>query len=75
MLEEYYRVVCKVIEVLVKYKLFLCFKKCEFDKQWIKYSGFVILGNQVVIDFIKIAEVWYWPTLKNCRVTSFLRLY
>lgn len=57
MLEEYYKVVCKVIGVLVKHKLFLCPKKCEFDKQWIKYLGLVILENQVVIDFIKIAEV------------------
>jgi len=33
MLGKHYRVVCKVIEVLVKYKLFLCLKKYEFDKQ------------------------------------------
>jgi len=31
-LEEHYWAVCNVIEVLTKYKLFLYFKKCEFDE-------------------------------------------
>jgi len=30
-LEEHYKTVCRVIEVLNKYKLFLYPKKCKFD--------------------------------------------
>ena len=31
-LEEYYKVVWRVLEVLAKYKLTLCSEKCKFDK-------------------------------------------
>jgi len=31
-LEEYYKAVWKVLEVLSKYKLSLCPEKCKFDK-------------------------------------------
>lgn len=56
-LEEYYRAICKVIEVLAKHKLFSCLKKYEFGQQWIKYLDLVILEDQVEIDPIKIAKV------------------
>jgi len=36
-LEEHYKTVCKVLEVLAKHKLFLFFKKYEFDKLYIEY--------------------------------------
>ena len=45
-LEDYYKavhkVLCKILKVLVKYKLFLYPKKCEFNKYQIKYLEFVI---------------------------------
>ena len=31
-LKEYHKVVQRVLEILAKYKLFLCLEKCEFDK-------------------------------------------
>ena len=40
-LEKYYKVVCRVLEVLAKYKLFLFFKKYEFDKLYIEYLGLI----------------------------------
>ena len=45
------------MKVLAKHKLFLHSKKCEFDKQQIKYLDLVILKNQVDINSIKIARV------------------
>ena len=42
------------MEVLAKYKLFLCPEKCEFDK----YLGLVILEDQVKINLMKIARFY-----------------
>ena len=43
-LKEHHQAVCKVIEILVKYKLFL-YSKCEFDKQWIEHLGLIVLED------------------------------
>lgn len=64
-LEKYYRTIYRIIEVLAKHKLFLHSKKCEFDKQQIKYLGLVILKDQVKINSIKVARVHDWPTLQS----------
>jgi len=32
-LEEYYKIVSRVLKILAKYKLFLYSEKCEFNKQ------------------------------------------
>lgn len=53
--------------IITKHKLFLHPEKCKFDEWWIKYLGLVILEDQVKIDFIKIARIQNWPTLKNCN--------
>jgi len=50
-------VICRVIKVPAKYKLFLYSKKYEFDKLQIKYLDWVILEDQVEINFVKVAEV------------------
>ena len=47
-LKEYYKVVYRVLKVLVKYKLLLCFKKYEFNKLHIKYLDLVIFEDQVI---------------------------
>ena len=62
-LKEYYKVVCKVLEVLVKYKLFFCLEKCKFDKSYIKYLDLVISKDQVKIDSVKVARVCNWLIL------------
>ena len=53
------------MKVLAKYKLFLHSKKCEFDKQQIKYLSLVILEDQVKINPMKVAKVHNWPTLQS----------
>jgi len=35
-LEEYYWTVWRILKVLAKHKLFLCSRKCKFDKQQIE---------------------------------------
>jgi len=64
-LEEYYRAVCRVMEVLAKHKLFLCLEKCEFNRQQIECINLVISENQVKMNSVKIARVCDWPTLQN----------
>lgn len=56
-LEEYHKVVQRVLEVLTKYKLSIHPEKCEFDKQWIEYLGLIISQDQVKMDPIKMARV------------------
>ena len=46
-----------ILEVLAKYKLFLCPKKYKFNKLYIEYLDLVISGNQVKMDSIKVASV------------------
>jgi len=49
-LEEHYKVICRVLEVLAEHNLFLHSKKCKFDRPCIEYIGLVISGNQVIVD-------------------------
>jgi len=63
--EEHERVVWRVLEILVKHKLFLCLEKCEFHWKQIEYLGLVILENKVAIDPVKVAGVREWPTPEN----------
>ena len=56
-LEEHYKAVQRVLKVLAKYKLSFCYKKCEFNKEQIKYLGLVISQYQVKINLIKVARV------------------
>jgi len=58
--------VYKVLKDLARHKLFLHPKKCEFEKQQIKYLELVILEDQVVIDLIKVASICDWPTPYSC---------
>ena len=41
-LEEHYKAVCRVLEVLAEYKLFLCLEKYEFDRFYTEYLDLVI---------------------------------
>jgi len=78
-LKEYYKVICKVLEVLAEHKLFQCPKKYEFNKTHIKNLGLIILEDWVEIDSIKIAEVHNWSiltTYTNLQVfLSFTNFY
>ena len=57
-LEDYYKRVCRVLEILAKYKLYLCSTRYEFNRQKIEYLALVILENQVEIDFAKIVDIY-----------------
>ena len=41
-LEEHCKAVCRVLEVLAEYKLFLCLEKYEFDRFYTEYLDLVI---------------------------------
>ena len=56
-LEEYYRAISRVLEVLAEYKIYLQPKKYEFNRQQIKYLGLVISKNQVKMDLVKVARI------------------
>ena len=55
--EKHGRVVQKVLEILVKHKLFLHLKKCEFYQKQIKYLELVISENKVTMDPVKVTGV------------------
>ena len=41
-MKDYQKAVHKVLEVLVRHKLFLCPEKYKFDKKQVEYLGLVI---------------------------------
>jgi len=79
--EEHEQAVQRVLEILVKHKLFLRpekykfhqqqiklflrLEKCEFHWQQIEYLKLVILENKVVMDPVKVAGVHEWPIPEN----------
>jgi len=79
--EEHEQAVQRVLEILVKHKLFLrpekykfhqqqiklflCLEKCEFYWQQIEYLKLVILENKVMMDPVKVAGVHEWPIPEN----------
>ena len=72
-LEEHWKVVCQVMELLQQYGLSLKLEKCEFEKTSIEYLGVVVSHDLVKIDPAKVAGVGEWPTLSNKKeVQSFL---
>ena len=66
-LEKYYKVVYRVIEVLAKHNLFLCSEKCKFNRQQIEYLYFVIFKNQVKINSVKFMTSLSYKIVLNCR--------
>jgi len=72
-LEEHQKIICRVLELLEKHKLYLCSDKCEFEKTTVEYLGVIISHNSVAMDPVKIAGVTEWPALTNKKeVQSFL---
>jgi len=63
--EEHEQAVRRVLEILMKHKLFLRLEKCEFHQKQIEYLGLVISENKVAIDPVKVAGVREWPVLEN----------
>ena len=72
-LEEHWKVVHQVMEILQKYSLSLKPEKCEFKKTSVEYLGVVISHDLVRMDPAKVAGVSEWPTPSNKKeVQSFL---
>jgi len=63
--KEHEQAVQRVLEVLVKHKLFLRPEKCEFYWKQIEYLKLVISENKVEIDPVKVARVHDWSILEN----------
>ena len=72
-LEEHWKVVQRVLEILQQHKLSLKPEKCEFEKSSVEYLGVAISHNLVNMDPVKVARVSEWPTPTNRKeVQSFL---
>ena len=56
-LEEHWKVVRQVMEVLQKYGLSLKPEKCEFERTSVEYLGVVVSHNSVKMDPAKVAGV------------------
>lgn len=64
-LEDHHFVVCRVFEILARYKLFLCPEKYKFNKWQVEYLRLVISQYQIIIDPIKVTRVCNWPISYN----------
>ena len=72
-LEEHWKVVCQVMEILQKYSLSLKLEKCEFKKTSVEYLRVVISHDSVKMDPTKVAGVSEWPTPSNKKEVQSVR--
>ena len=72
-LEEHRRIVCEVLEILRKNKLYLKPEKCEFEVTKTEYLGMIISEGHVGMDPVKVKGISEWPVPKCKReVQAFL---
>ncbi|SJL01324.1 related to TY3B TY3B protein [Armillaria ostoyae] len=72
-LEEHRKIICHVLELLRKHKLFLKAKKCEFEVLETEYLRVIISEGSIQMDPIKVAGITEWPVLtKKKELQSFL---
>ena len=72
-LEEHWKVVRKVLDLLRLHNLSLKPEKCEFEKTSVEYLEVVISQDSVMMDPAKVAGVSEWPTPTTKKeVQSFL---
>ena len=63
----------KVLQILWEHDLYLKPKKCEFEKQWIKYLGLIVEPGKPSMDKVKVKGLLDWPTPTMVKeVWSFL---
>jgi len=55
--EDHHKAVCRVLEFLAEYWLYLCPKKYEFDRQQIEYLELVILEDQMEMKSVKVVSI------------------
>ena len=63
-LEEYWKIVQEVLQLLKDNHLTLKHMKCEFKKEEIEYLGLIIAQNKDKVDQTKVKGVTEWPTPK-----------
>ena len=61
------KTVREILEVFRENQLHLKPEKCEFSKKQVEYLGFVITGEKVMMDPIKVDGVKSWPTPTNLK--------
>ena len=59
----------QVLEILKKHDLYLKPEKCEFERQELKYLGYVISANKVRMDPTKLRGIKNWETPNTLRKT------
>ena len=64
-LEEHWKVIHWVMELLQQHGLSLKPEKCEFKKTSVKYLGVVVSHDSVKMDPAKVARVAEWPTRRK----------
>jgi len=63
----------EVFQVFREQKIYLKPEKCVFSQKSVQYLGYVISGDMIAMDPVKVAAVADWPTPKNLKQTrSFL---
>ncbi len=71
--EEHCRIMCEVLRILRKNKLFLKAEKCKFETLETECLGVIISKGSICIDPVKIAGIVEWPVpTKKQQLQSFL---
>ena len=78
-LEEHWKIVWEVLQLLKDNHLTLKHMKCEFEKQETEYLGLIVAHNKVKVDQTKVKGVIDWPTPKMWKesreFSGFLNFY
>ena len=62
MLAKYKEYVKKVLQKLLEYRLLIQLDKCKFNKDLVKFLGFIISRNSITIDLGKTKAIKEQPT-------------
>jgi hypothetical protein len=72
-LDEYWKIVHKVLWHLKEHDLYLWPEKCEFEQFHVDYLGLIISPGKVSMDLIKVKAIKDWmPSTKLKEVRSFI---
>jgi len=64
-----HKTIQQVFKLLKEHDLYLKPEKCEFEKQELKYLGYIISPNKVCMDPTKLKGIINWETPKTLRET------
>ena len=73
-LEKHIEQVRKVLRALQQKSLLVKLEKCEFYKQSVRFSGYILTINRIKIDLEKVEAVLNWPIPTSVKeLQSFFR--